>query len=130
MKVLFILFSLFISNAYANELGLTTYVKMQEALANDDYKAGEVLHQEICSKELSIYKKEYKDCAKKFKDIDDLRTSFKALSQVYLTHGNKTEIKGLMKASCPMANAQWIQKTGTIKNPYYGKSMLECGEKI
>lgn len=130
MKALFILFSLFMSNAYANELGLTTYVKMQEALANDDYKAGETLHKEICSKELTHYMKEYKDCSKKFKDIDDLRTSFKSLSQVYLTHGNKTEIKGLMKASCPMANAQWIQKTGSIKNPYYGKSMLECGEKI
>ena len=103
---------------------------MQEALANDDFKTAQENHKQICSKELTKLVKEYKDCQKKFKDIDDLRNSFKTLSKVYMTHGNKTEMKSLIKASCPMASAQWIQKSGTIKNPYYGKSMLECGEKI
>lgn len=130
MKLVLILISLFISNAFAQELSLTTYVKMQEALANDDFKMAQDHHKQICSKEINNHLKDYKDCQKKFKDIDDLRNSFKSLSKVYMAHGNKTEIKSLMKASCPMANAQWIQKSGTIKNPYYGKSMLECGKKI
>lgn len=130
MKFAFIVISLLASNAYAQELSLNSYVKMQEALANDDFKTAQDAHKQICSKEITKHTKDYKDCHKKFKDIDELRNSFKSLSQVYLTHGNKTEMKGLMKASCPMAGAQWIQKSGTIKNPYYGKSMLECGEKI
>lgn len=130
MKIVLILMSLLLSNAYAQDLGMTNYVKMQEALANDDFKTAQESHKQICTKDLAKLKKDYKDCSKKFKDIDDLRNSFKTLSKVYLAHGNKAEMKGLMKASCPMANAQWIQKEGTIKNPYYGKSMLECGEKI
>jgi hypothetical protein len=31
-----------------------------------------------------------------------------------------------------MADAYWLQKTGDdeLRNPYYGKSMLTCGEKV
>ena len=29
---------------------------------------------------------------------------------------------------CPMAEADWLQLDRTVRNPYYGKSMLECGE--
>jgi hypothetical protein len=29
-----------------------------------------------------------------------------------------------------MADAYWIQKSGAIKNPYYGSSMLGCGESV
>lgn len=130
MNLILILASFLMSTVYAQDLTLNSYVKMQEALASDDFKTAQEAHKQICSKELVKHMKEYKDCHKKFKDIDDLRNSFKTLSKVYIAHGNKDEMKGLMKASCPMANAQWIQKTGTIKNPYYGKSMLECGEKI
>lgn len=130
MKIMILLLTVLMSNAYAQELSLNNYVKMQEALANDDFKAAQESHKVICAGEISKHVKEYKDCNKKFKDIDDLRNSFKTLSTVYMTHGNKTEMKGLMKASCPMANGKWIQKNGSLKNPYYGKSMLECGEKI
>lgn len=130
MKLTSLLLVFLMSNAFAQEMGLTTYVKMQEALANDDFKTALEHHKVICIKELAKHSKEYKDCNKKFKDIDGLRESFKTLSVIYMTHGNKSDMKGLMKASCPMANAKWIQKEGSLKNPYYGKSMLECGEKI
>lgn len=130
MKIIFILATFIISTAYARDLSLNTYVKMQEALANDDFKTALATHKEICSKELTKYSKEYRNCKKKFKDIDDLRSSFKNLSKVYMSHADKDGMNGLIRASCPMANAKWIQKTGSIKNPYYGKSMLECGEKI
>lgn len=67
---------------------------------------------------------------KSFKDIEDLRTSFKQLSFLYISNSNKTEMKDLIVAECPMAKAKWIQPKGGIRNPYYGKSMLECGQKI
>lgn len=28
---------------------------------------------------------------------------------------------------CPMAEADWLQVTPAVRNPYYGSSMLECG---
>jgi hypothetical protein len=29
---------------------------------------------------------------------------------------------------CPMQKAYWLSETATIKNPYLGKEMLDCGE--
>ncbi len=28
---------------------------------------------------------------------------------------------------CPMVKKTWLSETKTIKNPYYGKKMLDCG---
>jgi Cu(I)/Ag(I) efflux system membrane fusion protein len=28
---------------------------------------------------------------------------------------------------CPMKKANWLDDANTVKNPYYGKSMLTCG---
>ena len=42
------------------------------------------------------------------------------------------ENKGLYKMHCPMAfnnkGADWLQGDGEVRNPYYGASMLRCGE--
>jgi hypothetical protein len=130
MKILLILTVLVSLPAFAHDLAMEPYIKMQEALASDDLKTALDSHKFICDKELIHYKDDYKDCEKKFKDIGELRTSFKTLSEVYIANGEKKEMGKLQKASCPMAKAKWIQKPGAIKNPYYGKEMLECGEKI
>lgn len=130
-------FSLFIISvmslttlAQVQSLTLEAYLKTQEALAKDDFKSALVAHTEVCSKELQNFKKEYQGCGKTFKDIEELRASFKRLSEIYLKHIDKTKMKGLISASCPMASAKWIQREGSLQNPYYGKSMLECGEKL
>jgi hypothetical protein len=130
MKTLLIISLLFSASAFAHDLSIEPYVKMQDALASDNFKSALEAHKFICDKELIHYKDDYKDCDKKFKDIEELRTSFKTLSEVYFENGNKKEMSKFQKASCPMAKAKWIQKLGTLRNPYYGKSMLDCGEKI
>lgn len=130
MKYLLVLLLTTAPSAYAEELSFTPYIQMQEALAQDNLEEALSHHKIICEKNGSQIKEIYKDCKKNFSDISDLRKSFKTLSEVYINKGDKQELKGLMKASCPMANAKWIQKEGKIANPYYGKSMLECGEKI
>jgi len=130
MKKYFLLFSLISTSAFAHDLGMSNYIKMQESLAGDNFKDALAAHKVICDKELGHYTDSYKDCAKEFKSIEELRTSFKKLSEVYITNGKKKELEGLQKASCPMAEAKWVQKKGELRNPYYGKSMLECGEKI
>lgn len=130
MKLLLISTILFSASAFAHDLEIAPYEKMQNALAADDFNTALEAHKFICDKELIHYKDDYKDCDKKFKDIEELRSSFKALSEVYLENGNKKEMSKYQKASCPMAKAKWIQKPGSLRNPYYGKSMLDCGEKI
>ncbi len=130
MKMLLVPLFIFSFPAFAHDLSVGPYVKMQDALASDDFKTSLEAHKFICDKELIHYKDDYKDCDKKFKNIEELRTSFKTLSEVYLENSDKKEMSKFLKASCPMAKAKWIQKPGSLRNPYYGKSMLDCGEKI
>jgi hypothetical protein len=33
-------------------------------------------------------------------------------------------------AYCPMARKSWLQKSGTIQNPYYGTAMSDCGRFV
>lgn len=130
MRKLLVLSVLFAIPAFAQELSLSPYVKMQESLAADNFKDSLANHKTLCESSFKKFKSSYKDCGKDFKSIEELRSSFKKISELYFTHGNKKEIQELQKASCPMAEARWIQKKGDLRNPYYGKSMLECGEKI
>lgn len=132
MKYVLFLSLLLSMSAFAHDLAYGPYLKMQEALASDDMKTALEAHKIICDKELIHYKEDYKykACSTAFKDIEEVRNSFKLLSQIYIENGDKKELKTLTTASCPMAKAKWVQKNGDLKNPYYGKSMLECGEKI
>lgn len=131
MKILLgLIIAAFTISSWAHELDLPNYLKMQEALAADDMKNALAAHKTICEEELLHYKDDYKDCGKNFKNIGELRESFKQLSKIYTENGDKKEMKQLIQATCSMAKANWIQKSGPLKNPYYGKSMLECGEKI
>ena len=34
------------------------------------------------------------------------------------------------KQYCPMADADWLSKEKAVKNPYYGSSMLTCGNVV
>ncbi|HXR06527.1 MAG TPA: DUF3347 domain-containing protein [Candidatus Acidoferrum sp.] len=64
------------------------------------------------------------------KDLNGAREAFKPLSASlikYLT--DKKAGKGVYhEVYCPMANASWLQMGKEIRNPYYGKAMLDCGE--
>ena len=131
MKFLTVVLAIFSLSSWGHELNTDNYVKMQEALAKDDFKTALTIHKEICEKELMHYADDsYKDCKNNFKSIDELRESFKGLSSLYIENGKKEKMKDLIVVECPMAKANWIQKEGKVSNPYYGKSMLECGEKI
>ena len=130
MKILFFSFILMTASAFAHDLDYGPYLQMQEPLSEDNFKGALDAHKIICDKELIHYKDDYKDCDKSFKNIEDLRSSFKTLSNVYFENGKKEELKQLVKVYCPMAKAKWVQKNGKLANPYLGKSMPDCGEKI
>jgi len=64
------------------------------------------------------------------KDIKSFRENFKKVSNklIFLidTVGHNKKIMHF--AFCSMADAHWLQLTKSIQNPYYGSSMLKCGE--
>jgi len=106
---------------------LQSYIKAQEALANDDFAAAKKALQALgdhLEGTLQTAAKAAADAA----DIAALRTAFKAFSEGLAS----AEIPpGYAVAFCPMADddqgARWIQKKGEIANPYFGSSMLICG---
>ena len=64
-------------------------------------------------------------------DLDDARNKFGVLSEAIDNYMKGLQLKapeGVRAAYCPMAHKPWLQKGETISNPYYGKSMLTCGD--
>lgn len=64
-------------------------------------------------------------------DLKAARAAFGDLSDAVIAAGNAEgwkDIPDVRVAYCPMAKESWLQKESEIRNPYYGKSMLTCGE--
>lgn len=65
----------------------------------------------------------------KTKDLKAAREAFKPLSASLVKYlaDHKAGQGTYHEAYCPMVKANWLQKGTEIKNPYMGKSMLDCG---
>lgn len=63
------------------------------------------------------------------KDLEKQRAAFAILSlEVYqLIKKEKPATDTIYQAYCPMKKSYWLSKEPVIKNPYYGKVMLNCG---
>ena len=64
------------------------------------------------------------------KDIAAARAAFGDVSTAITAYAEKTKSSlgaDVRLAYCPMANKPWLTKDKTIRNPYYGASMLTCG---
>lgn len=64
------------------------------------------------------------------KDIAAARTAFGELSSALTAYAEKTKSgfgADVRLAYCPMVNKPWLTKDKSIRNPYYGASMLTCG---
>jgi hypothetical protein len=64
--------------------------------------------------------------------IEDQRKVFKALSDYVVKlvdHAAPSKAVGdeLYVVHCPMYPGDWLQIDQAVRNPFYGKSMLECG---
>jgi Cu(I)/Ag(I) efflux system membrane fusion protein len=66
--------------------------------------------------------------------IEAARQKFQAISETMVAMSQSFEpLENIIYVQfCPMADnnkgANWISKDKEIKNPYFGKSMLTCGE--
>lgn len=58
------------------------------------------------------------------------REHFASLSKnmAVVVKGLKANTAVVYEQYCPMKKASWLSETADVKNPYYGKSMLTCGE--
>ena len=64
-------------------------------------------------------------------DIKSARDAFGALSDAVIAAGNAEgwkDVPDVRQAYCPMAKKAWLQKDGSVRNPYYGSAMPTCGE--
>ena len=64
-------------------------------------------------------------------DLKKQRETFKSLSKsTYdLIKVSKSD-QVVYKQYCPMADADWLSTEKAVKNPYYGSSMLTCGNVV
>lgn len=62
--------------------------------------------------------------------IDASREAFYALSKPLVRYRAAVPDPGNVVVYCSMANKSWLQPDAAIGNPYYGKSMLRCGDVV
>ncbi len=65
-------------------------------------------------------------------DVKQQRERFARLSDNMsaLAKNLKLSDQPVHQAYCPMKKAYWLSSEKTIKNPYYGNSMLTCGKVV
>jgi hypothetical protein len=112
------------------------YLRVQTALANDKIDtikadAGSIAR---AAGGLGAQAKPIADAARQLEsagDVKKARDAFGNLSDAmlaYLKATNSTTGNDVKVAFCPMAGKSWLQKGTSIRNPYFGSQMLECGD--
>jgi hypothetical protein len=115
-------------SVFAQSAVLDSYVGVAQGLAADDLSAAKKAATGLESAAKADKQTALASAASKIassESLDAARESFKAASAdaVKLADGKK----GFYVFTCPMAHADWVQKTKETANPYFGKSMADCG---
>jgi hypothetical protein len=95
----------------------------------DDLAAARAAVQKLATEAVRLHHAGIANPAKAVARADDLagaRKAFKTLSVEVVALAKHTE--GCFILTCPMAQADWVQSTRAVANPYLGKDMLTCGE--
>ena len=127
---------------------LRSYLKVGDALAADSLKgvraeaerihklAGKLNPSAVTGEHASHYedvpaKLESASAAlAKTKTLEEARSTYKKLSMPMGMWASMSKPKGVNVVYCPMAKGSWLQEEGAIRNPYYGSSMLGCGQVV
>lgn len=128
---------------------VNAYLDAQEALADDDLGAYNTHAQRLVDAidstptagvlggDLGIWRIAARDLRPDapYDDIEIARSDFEPMSNAIFSLIDRfgpPESTPVYVAYCPMAfdfeGADWLQRTETIDNPYFGESMLRCGE--
>lgn len=144
-----------VSNTFKKQLAVVfdDFFEMQSALADDNAKgaksAGEQMVKALAAVDMKLLKNDahmawmndltsIKDGAEKMaveKSLDAQRKIFVALSKVMANAGMSYAVSFEQPAvvvNCPMAfdgkGADWLQLGDKVRNPYFGKAMIGCGD--
>lgn len=130
---------------------LSSYLALKDALVEDDVEAARKLKLEFqkaveasagpvnpdASEKLARLYSALKSAAKRISsssDISSMRKSFNELSvsMIALVKNFQMDSGTLYLHHCPMADndkgANWLSTSAEVRNPYYGRAMLACGE--
>jgi hypothetical protein len=114
-----------------------SYLEIQDQLAADHFEAVKGPAKQLTAQAVAAGK-EGTDLAKaaaafeKATDINAARQAFGPLSNAVIERvkadGSKEAAADLRLAYCPMVKNWWLQRGEQLRNPYYGTTMLTCGE--
>jgi hypothetical protein len=117
-----------ISNAATSNPVLDDYVVIAEALAKDDLtaakKAATTLSEAASAEKLTSLADHAAEIASS-DSLDTAREHFKVASGE--AEKLAADLDGYYVFTCPMAKADWVQKTTKVQNPYMGPDMSGCG---
>lgn len=129
-----------------------TYLNWKDALTNDDFKEAQKnaanFKTALKKVDMGLFKDEAHmvwmdfqgrlaknlEHIQHFSDIEQLRKAFQSVSvtMIEMTNSFAPLGKTIYVQHCPMADnnkgADWLSSEKEIKNPYFGSSMLKCGE--
>ena len=130
---------------------LLAYLKMKDALVNDDFDTSKSNGIQLLSSTKNVKEKLFKgkshevwiglqndikselEHIEHYTKIDEVRNAFVNLSNTMISIATTFKPdETLFVLHCPMANnnkgADWLSNSKEIRNPYYGAAMLACGE--
>ncbi len=116
------------------------YIAIKSALASDDADktskaatdfiktASTIDYKQVSEGNLNILRKDA-TAISEARTINSQRETFMNLSDnmIALTKEFKVSDNPVYIQYCPMADGSWLSDESKIINPYYGKSMLSCG---
>jgi Cu(I)/Ag(I) efflux system membrane fusion protein len=128
---------------------LEYYMEIRKKLSEDSFKGvkelaldlkGELEYVDYSGlkpKELKLWKHIQKSLEKSLEhiehseNIEAFREAYKKVSDALVLLSRKIghPLNKLNVMFCSMANAKWLQTEDEVSNPYYGASMLKCGDK-
>ena len=115
--------------AAENQLPLVPlYQKVASALCADDLTAAKAAAGTLATEAVRLHHDQITASATVVAQAGDIaaaRAAFKTLSQETIALARQQ--KGYFILHCPMAEADWVQSTREVANPYYGQAMLSCG---
>lgn len=116
-----------LSHAAANPV-LDASIVVSDALTNDNLNAAKKAATTLAETAKAADQKSVATYAAELaasNTLEEARVHFKAVSEetVKLAAGQA----GYYVLTCPMANADWVQKTTKVQNPFMGQSMPACG---
>ncbi len=130
---------------------LKIYLRLQSALAKDDLETAKAeltnwsTHLSSLSSGLMKISGPLNvkiESALKSNEIEKLRETMWEISELMIAWSNQLSNRSKKEKAedqvsvffCPMANgtkgARWMQKGSEVRNPFFGKSMVDCGEKV